>query len=264
MIVTAPEAAPEEKNGLRVSVDVFDGPLDLLLNLVKERQLDIATVPLAAIADQYLAYVHAMESLDVELAADYLVVAATLVFLKSKALLPPIPSEFEGDPEESAEAVEQRLRERLLAYSKYREAGMDLKARADEASAYYLRADGGDPTADFVQKYRIDPNRLAGALVAALRSAKPEKRTIVRERVSLNEQMEIVSRIVRRDGRASFFALCEGHDRVTIIVTFLAVLELVRRERLIVAQESAFGDIELLPMPTPVAPTDLSETPSAA
>ncbi len=234
---------------LRVSVDVFDGPLDLLLNLVKERQLDIATVPLAAVADQYLAYIQAMEAIDVELAADYLVVAATLVFLKSKALLPPIPIEFAVDPEESAEAVEARLRERLLAYSKYRDAGQELKALAAEASAYYLRADGGDATADFVQRYKIDAAKLAGALAAALRGAKPEKRSIVRERVSLGEQMDVVVRAVRRQGKASFFGLCAGLDRLAIIVTFLAVLELVRRERIRVAQDEAFGDIELLAVP---------------
>jgi segregation and condensation protein A len=244
--VTAQPAAPV---ALRVSVDVFDGPLDLLLSLVKERQLDIATVPLAIIADQYLAYIQAMEALDVELAADYLVVAATLVFLKSKALLPPIPLELAGDPEESAEAVEARLRQRLIAYSKYRDAGQDLKARALEAAAYYVRADGGDATADFVQRYRIDAAKLAGALAAALRAAKPEKRTIVRERVSLVEQMEIVARAVRRAGRSSFLELCAGLDRLAVIVTFLAVLELVRRERLRIAQAEAFGDIELLPVP---------------
>jgi segregation and condensation protein A len=238
--VTAPAPVPDER-ALRVSLDVFDGPLDLLLNLVKERQLDIATVPLATVCDQYLAYLHAMEAIDVELAADYLVVASTLVFLKSKALLPPIPVEFENP--------EQRLRERLIAYSKYREAGQELRDRAAEASAYYLRADGGDATAELVQKYKIDALKLAGALAAALRAAKPEKRTIIRERVSLVEQMEVVARVVRRDGRASFFALCEGHDRVGIIVTFLAVLELVRRTRLRVAQDAPFGDIELLPIP---------------
>lgn len=235
--------------GLRVCVDVFDGPLDLLLNLVKERQLDIATVPLAVVADQYLAYIQAMEALDVELAADYLVVAATLVFLKSKALLPPIPIELLAEGEESAEAVEARLRERLLAYSKYREAGADLKARAAEAAAFYLRADGGDATAEFVQRYRIDAGKLAGALAAALRAAKPEKRTIVRERVSLVEQMDLVVRSVRRSGGASFFALCAQLDRVAIIVTFLAILELVRRERIRVTQDQAFGDIALLPVP---------------
>lgn len=234
---------------LRVSVDVFDGPLDLLLNLVKERQVDIAAVPLASVADQYLAYIHAMEALDVELAADYLVVAATLVFLKSRALLPPIPLEFAGDPEESAEAVEARLRQRLIAYSKYRDAGADLRARALEASAYYVRPDGGDATADFVQRYRIDAAKLAGALAAALRAAKPEKRTIVRERFSLVEQMDVVARAVRREGRASFLELCAVLDRVAVIVTFLAILELVRRERIRIEQPEAFADIELLPIP---------------
>ena len=238
-----------DERGLRVSLDVFDGPLDLLLNLVKERQLDIATVPLASVADQYLAYIQAMHALDVELAADYLVVASTLVFLKSKALLPPIPIELLAEGEESAEAVEARLRERLIAYSKYRDAGRELKARAAEASAYYLRADGGDATADFVQRYHIDVSKLSGALAAALRAAKPEKRTIVRERVSLVEQMDTVARAVRRAGRASFFALCDGLDRVAIIVTFLAILELVRRARIVVAQDEPFGDIALLPAP---------------
>jgi segregation and condensation protein A len=230
----------------RVRVDVFDGPLDLLLSLVKEQQLDIATVPLASVADQYFAYISAMQELDVEVAADYLVVASTLVFLKSKALLPPIPIEFE-DGEESAEAVEERLRERLIAYSKFRDAGADLRARALEAAAFYLRSEGGDPTAELVQRYRIDATKLANALAAALRAAKPEKRAIVRERVSLIEQMEIVARTIRTAGRASFFELCAGLDRIGIIVTFLAVLELVRRGRLAVTQNAAFDDIELLP-----------------
>ncbi len=100
-----------------------------------------------------------------------------------------------------------------------------------------------------MQRYRIDAAKLAGALAAALRAAKPEKRTIVRERVSLVEQMDAVVRAVRRAGRASFLDLCSGLDRVAIIVTFLAVLELVRRERIRVAQDQAFGDIELLAVP---------------
>jgi segregation and condensation protein A len=230
---------------LRVSLDVFDGPLDLLLNLVREQQLDIATVPLAAVADQYFAFISAMTDIDVELAADYLVIAATLVFLKSKSLLPPIPLEFEAG-EESAEVVEARLRERLIAYSKYRDAGIDLRARALDAAAYYLRAEGGDPTTELVQRYRVDPAKLAGALAAALRAAKPEKRTIVRERVSLIEQMEFVMRTLRTAGRATFFALVERLDRPGVIVTFLAILELVRRGRVAFAQLTAFDDIELL------------------
>jgi segregation and condensation protein A len=243
--LTAPEV---DERACRVSLDVFDGPLDLLLNLVKEQQLDIATVPLALVADQYFAYISAMEVLDVEVAADYLVIASTLVFLKSKAMLPPIPQEFETS-EESAESVEARLRERLLAYSRYRDASQDLWARAQEAAAFYVRPEGGDTSAELTQRYKIDAAKLARALEAALRSAKPEVRTIVRERVSLNEQMDLVIKTMRREGRASFFALCANGDRFTIIVTFLAVLELVRRGRLVVVQNDALSDIELRPAP---------------
>jgi segregation and condensation protein A len=243
-------ASPVDERACRVSLDVFDGPLDLLLNLVKEQQLDIATVPLALVADQYFAYISAMEVLDVEVAADYLVIASTLVFLKSKAMLPPIPQEFETS-EESAESVEARLRERLIAYSRYRDASRDLQARALEAAAFYVRMEGGDSSAELTQRYKIDVAKLARALEAALRSAKPEVRTIVRERVSLNEQMDLVVKTMRREGRASFFALVANGDRFTIIVTFLAVLELVRRGRIFVAQTEAFDDIELLPAPAP-------------
>jgi segregation and condensation protein A len=243
--LTAPEV---DERACRVSLDVFNGPLDLLLNLVKEQQLDIATVPLALVADQYFAYISAMEVLDVEVAADYLVIASTLVFLKSKAMLPPIPQEFETS-EESAESVEARLRERLLAYSRYRDASQDLWARAQEAAAFYVRPEGGDTSAELTQRYKIDAAKLARALEAALRSAKPEVRTIVRERVSLNEQMDLVIKTMRREGRASFFALCANGDRFTIIVTFLAVLELVRRGRLVVVQNDVLSDIELLPAP---------------
>ncbi len=239
-------AAVDERK-LRVSLDVFDGPLDLLLNLVREQQLDIATVPLAAVADQYFAFISAMQQLDVELCAEYLVIAATLVFLKSKSLLPPIPLELE-DPEESGEVVEARLRERLIAYSKYRDAGMDLRARATEAAAYYLRPEGGDSTTELVQHYRVDAAKLAAALAAALRAAKPEKRTIVRERVSLIEQMEFVMRTLRADGRVRFFALVSRLDRAGIIVTFLAILELIRRGRVAFAQATAFDDIEVSPV----------------
>lgn len=242
--MTAP--AIVEDRACRVTLDVFDGPLDLLLNLVREQQLDIATVPLARVADQYFAFIAAMEAVDVEVAADYLVIASTLVFLKSKALLPPIPVEFESG-EESAEAVEARLRERLIAYSRYRDAGRELLDRGLASSAFYSRSDGGDATAELVQRYKIDAAKLARALEAALRSAKPEVRTIVRERVSLIEQMEAVVRAIRRDGRASFFALCAGGDAATIIVTFLAVLELVRRGRVFVRQSDAFADIDVVP-----------------
>jgi segregation and condensation protein A len=232
---------------LRVSFDVFDGPLDLLLSLVRQHQLDIATVPLAAVAQQYFDYIELMDALDVELAAEYLVIAATLVFLKSKSLLPPIPADLLPEGAETAEEVEEHLRRRLIAYSRYKGVAGDLRARSLEASAFFFR-DAGDPGSDIVQRYRIEAGKLSSALLAALRAVKPEKRTIARERLSLAQQMAFVARAVRERGRIDFLELCADYDRDGIIVTFLAILELIRQRRLAAVQAGAGETLFLQPL----------------
>ncbi|MBV9270633.1 MAG: segregation/condensation protein A [Candidatus Eremiobacteraeota bacterium] len=241
----APDAA-----GFGVSLGIFDGPLDLLLHLVKERELDIATVPLATVAEQYLAYIKMMDDLEVEVAAEYLVIAATLVFLKSKALLPPIPAEFQDEEGETPEQVEERLRQRLIAYSKYREIGEHLRERQQEASSYYYR-DSGDPMGELVQRYRIDPEKLTRAFLAMLKNARPEKRTIARERISLMASMDYIMRRVREDGEVLFSQVCRelGMARESIIATFLAVLELIRRHRVAYEQPELFDDIRIFRIP---------------
>ena len=224
--------------------NVFDGPLDLLLHLVKEQQLDIATVPLATVADQYFQYITTMEQMDVELAAEYLVIAATLVFLKSRSLLPPIPPEFMAEGEETPEEVEERLRQRLMAYSKYREAGDELRRFLTEAAAHYFR-DGGDPTSELRQRYAIVPDKLGLALLTALRNANQEKRTIVRDMFTVGQQMSYVMNAVRREGAVLFSNLCAQLDKPGIITTFLAILELIRRGRVGYDQPQSFADIRL-------------------
>jgi segregation and condensation protein A len=231
---------------LNVRLDVFDGPLDLLLSLIKEQQLDVATVPLATVAEQYLDYVHTMEALDVELAGEYLVIAATLVFLKSKALLPPIPQEFVDETAETPEEAEERRRRRWIAYSKYRELGEQLRDRASEASSFFYR-ESGDPAGEMVQRYDIDPQKLKRAFVAMLSQARPERRSIARERISLLASMDYVSRRIKERGEVLFSELCHelGLTRDVVIVTFLAILELVRRHRIAFDQPHAFDDIRL-------------------
>lgn len=245
---TAPSEITAEGRGCRVQIDVFDGPLDLLLSLIKQEQLDIATVALASVAEQYLAYVRMLDDLDIEIAADYLVIAATLVFLKSKALLPPIPQEFLDDDDETPEAVEERLRRRLIAYSKYRELGQQLRAHQEEASGFYFR-DAGDPTTEIVQRYQIKPESLQRVFAAMLREARPEKRSIAREKLSLLVQMDYISRQVKERGEVYFSRLCHelGMTRDVVIVTFLAILELIRRNRVAFDQPELFDDIRLFP-----------------
>jgi len=237
-----------------VRLDAFDGPLDLLLGLIKEQQLDVATVPLASVAEQYLAYVRALQSRDVEIAAEYLVIAATLLFLKSKALLPPIPQELVDDEAETPEEVEERLRRRLIAYSKYRELGEELRTYQAEAGSFFYR-DSGDPAGEMVQRYDIDPEKLKRAFIAMLAQARPEKRSIAAERVSLLASMDYITRRIKERGETYFSELCRelGMTREVIIVTFLAILELVRRRRVAFDQPAAFDDIRLFAAPKAAA-----------
>jgi len=244
--------AVDGEHAYRVSLPVFEGPLDLLLHLVKEQQLDIATVPLASLAEQYLDYVHRMEQLDVEIAADYLVIAATLVFLKSKSLLPPVPAEFLDEEAETPEQVEERLRARLIVYSKFRDIGEQLRTRQLESAAFHYR-EGADPASDLTQRYRIDSQRLGRALIFALRNARPEHRTIARERLSLLAQMDFIMQRIRQSGEVLFSELCRDLGRESIIVTFLAILELIRRRRVNFEQPEAFDDIRLFRMTAPHA-----------
>ncbi|HEY6449486.1 MAG TPA: segregation/condensation protein A [Candidatus Cybelea sp.] len=219
-----------------------------MLGLIKDRQLDIATVPLASVAEQYLEYVRALQARDVEIAAEYLLIAATLLFLKSRALLPPIPQELVDEESETPEAIEERLRRRLIAYSKYRELGEELRDHQMEASSFFYR-EPGDPAGEIVQRYDIDPEKLKRAFVTMLAQVHPEKRSIARERVSLLASMDYIMRRIKERGEALFSELCTelGMTREIIIITFLAILELIRRHRLSFEQPEPFDDIRLFP-----------------
>ena len=161
----------------------------------------------------------------------------------------PIPQEFAGDEDETPEQVEERLRRRLIAYSKYRELGERLRTFALEASGYFYR-EAGDPASQVVQRYHIDPEKLKHAFVAMLNQARPEKRSIARERVSLIASMDYITRRVKEFGEVTFSGLCHelGMTREVVIVTFLALLELVRRRRVSCEQPELFDDIRIVPM----------------
>ncbi len=196
----------------------------------------------------------ALQARDVEIAAEYLVIAATLLFLKSKALLPPIPQELVDDEDETPEEVEERLRRRLIAYSKYRELGEELRGHQNEASSFFYR-EPGDPAGEILQRYDIDPEKLKRAFVTMLAQARPEKRSIVRERVSLLATMDYIMRRIKESEEAYFSQICKelGMTRDVIVVTFLAILELVRRRRLAFEQPEAFDDIRLFAAPKAAA-----------
>lgn len=242
MAAATPSASTGPGN-LLVKLDVFDGPLDLLLQLVLAQDLDITKVSLASVCSQYLAYIGLMESLDIELASEYLVIAATLTFIKSKRLLPPPPPPFVDDLAIEAAAAEDALRHRLLAYQHFKLAGADLRSRFEENRAFYTRSAAQDE--DLVQRYKLRPAMLAAAFMQALDAASDRPMVVKRETFSVVVKMSYLMRVLKQSGNVQFFTLIAGCEPLEIVVTFLALLELVRAHKVVFKQPAAFGDVTL-------------------
>ncbi len=220
----------------RVRLPVFEGPLDLLLYFIRRDELDIYDIPVARIADEFLAYVRLMEELDLDGVGDFLYLAAVLLHIKAQMLLPrsPAPADDETEPVDPR----QELVERLLNYLRYKEAAGRLEAQAEARQQLYTRgtaAGAGDEGGE------QGPPPLAPvslfALLDALRSVlerrvEPPAHTVRREIYSVEAQMHYVQAQLQ-DGRAHPFGeLVGGRPRGFVIATFLAVLELARQGRI--------------------------------
>jgi segregation and condensation protein A len=240
-------AAASPRQALLVKLDVFDGPLDLLLQLVLQQDLDITKVSLASVCEQYLAYLAMMEALDIEIASEYLVIAATLVFIKSKKLLPPPPPPFSDELADEAALAEETLRRRLIAYQHFKEAGGGLRERFERNASYYPRP--SVPEEGLVQRFVLDPQTLAAAFARALADAQARPAVVKRESFSVVVKMNYVLRVVRDRKRVLFSELIEGAQTLEIVVTFLAVLELIRARKIVFAQTALFDDIAFTPAP---------------
>jgi segregation and condensation protein A len=188
-----------------------------------------------------------MEALDVEVASEYLVIAATLVFIKSKTLLPPPPPPFTDELAEEALAAEAALRLRLIAYQHFKSAGADLRTRFEENASYYPRPNV--PEEGLVQHYILDAATLADAFARVLANAEARPAVVKRESFSVVVKMNYVWRLVRERGSITFGELIEECEKLEIVVTFLAVLELVRSRKVLYAQTALFDDITFTPAP---------------
>lgn len=246
-MTTAPTASA--KPALLVKLDVFDGPLDLLLQLVLQQDLDITQVSLASVCEQYLSYLSLMEALDIGIASDYLVIAATLIFIKSKKLLPPPPPPFDLDFTDDAGIAEEALRQRLIAYKHFKDAGGHLRERMEIAAAYYPRPAEALEHEGLVQRYVLDSKTLAAAFMRALENAEVRPAVLKREAFSVVVKMNYVLRLVRERESLTFTELIAGCAPLEIVVTFLAVLELIRARKVRYEQPKVFDDIVFTPMP---------------
>jgi len=225
-----------------VQLEIFEGPLDLLLHLIKKNELSITDIPIATITEQYLATLELMQGLNLDVAGEFLVMAATLIHIKSRMLLP--PGEEEGEDEEEGDPREELIR-RLLEYQRFKEAAGELEKREILMRDVFVRSP--DLPED------VEPAGFGGLslfdLISALRQVLerfPEERIheVTLEKISVREKMNFLLDDLRRRGKVIFQSLFEAAaSRMEVVVTFLAMLELVKIRAIRVMQEEREGPI---------------------
>ncbi len=227
---------------LEVFLDAFEGPLDLLLYLIKRQNLDILDVPIAEITAQYVEYVDLMRELNLELAADYLVMAAMLAEIKSRMLLPRSSEDEDNEEDPRAELIR-----RLQEYERYKQAAEDIDALPRLGrDVYQTSAAFPDRKIERIEP-DVDLKELLSALKEVLHRADMfSSHHVQREALSLRERMSIVLEKISSDGFTPFtelFTFEEGRDGV--VVTFMAILELLKQSMVEMVQAEAFAPIHV-------------------
>lgn len=244
-----------------VKIDAFEGPLDLLLHLIHRLEIDIYDIPVAEITEQYLLYIHTMQELQLDVASEYLVMAATLLAIKSKMLLPKHEEEL-FDDELSMQEEENpmdELVEKLIEYRKYKEAATELKEMELERGLMFTKPPSD--LSEYVKEVQAEKTELnvslydmLGAFQKLMRRQKlqkPVSTKISRQEIPIEKRMaEILDDLRNIQGRKSFNDLFTIHDREHIVVTFLAVLELIKRKEIHIEQEKNFSEIFLMSLDT--------------
>jgi segregation and condensation protein A len=233
----------------RVRLELFEGPLDLLLHLVKKNEVEITDIPIATITDQYLEYMALLREMNLDVAGEFLVMAATLIYLKSRTLLPAPELEAEEDEEGDPRA---ELVARLLEYQRFRDAALELGQRPLLNRDVFAR-----PRGPLAEEEAAEPGDVAvedaslGVLLDAFRqvlrrSAAPPAHEVVRERLSVRDCIGYVLTRLETTGRVTFAGLFpDGGARHRMIVTFLALLELMRLGVVRVRQAEPFGELSI-------------------
>lgn len=241
----------EEESPYKVTLQVFEGPLDLLLHLIRESEIDIYDIPIAQVTEQYLAYLNLMESLDLDVAGEWLVMAATLLEIKSRMLLPEDPKEEQAEEENIDPRLE--LVERLIEYERFKSAAEIFREREEERSKIFIRGARElefdlRPTLSLENITAVD---LLGVLQRMLADVGEDNvTTLQRRKITVRIRMrEIWRKLSEKAGQLCFEDLFEdAGDRVEIVITFLALLELLKTQKIQVKQKSTFAPIQITPV----------------
>ncbi|OGO62066.1 MAG: hypothetical protein A2032_06470 [Chloroflexi bacterium RBG_19FT_COMBO_49_13] len=237
-------AANQQVSNYTIATPVYEGPLDLLLQLIERSELDITKLSLALVTDQYLEYIHQLINLEADEVSAFLVIATKLLQIKSEALLPRPPVREPGE-----EDLGDALAKQLIAYKRYREIAAILMQREEAGLRTYLRVAPPPRLEGNVDLTGLSIDDIAAAaqdifadldLTDALKSVIPPSHVTIREKISL------ITDSLRKHPNVAFRSLIsKGHSRLEIVVTFLAMLELIKRHLVRVSQEGLFGDISL-------------------
>ena len=242
----------------KIKLDIFEGPLDLLLYLIKKNDIDISNIPIAQITQQYMQYIDMMKMLNLDIIGDFLVMAATLMHIKSKMLLPP-------DPSLSQEAVDPRdeLAQRLSEYSQFKEIAEALKAKELERQNFFGRSLSDELIQQFKEEAKevyFDSNLfdLINALSEALKKFPEEViHEIVQEQFTVEQKIHEILHYLLEHSSLMLTGLFEkAKNKLEMIVTFLAVLELIRLKEIRVLQKKLFADIEIVRNKENIVPLD--------
>lgn len=229
-----------------VKIDNFEGPLDLLLHLIKESKVDIWEISIVDIAEEYLAYIQRMEKLNLDIASEYLVMASELIEMKSRMLLPRQEKEV-GEEEE--EDPKERLIRRLVEYQKYKEITKNFKELESLRQEFYTKAP--DNLKEYVEEGVVPSSDVTlEDLMLAFQKflnrkelEKPLQTTVTKKEITVEERRKSIRDILTKRKRVDFFELFEVVTKEYIVVTFLAILEMAKKQELLIKQESDFSQI---------------------
>lgn len=228
-----------------VTIDNFDGPLDLLLHLIKEEDIDIYDIKIEDITKQYLNYIKRMKELNLEIASEYLVMASELIEMKSKMLLPKKKEQDEDNYEEDPREI---LIERLLAYKKYKEVTNNFKdlelsrklilTKEPENLSYYAKEEE--------KKEELGINDLIEAFNAILKRKEldsPLATKITKKELSVTEKVSKIKNILKQKKKINFEEIFEVSTKEEVIISFLSILEMVKKDEIILIQDKNFSNI---------------------
>ena len=253
----------------RVQFEVFEGPLDLLLHLVKKQEVDIYQVNLTRIATEFVAYLEQMRELDLEVAGEFLVMAATLIYIKSRELLP-VEKQVRPEADDTDEDDPRwELIRRLVEYKKFKDAAAQLQTREGEMEAIYERRPGRPELGELPapRGTSVSVFELVGAVRQILKRFQEQSpdHEVMSEPYSVSEKMESLRALVGERLRVTFGELfAAARSRGEVVCIFLALLELTRMNLVSLAQEGEFAEIEVCAVPVELVPPPPAPTPEDA